>query len=142
MNKSLIILHEEALRSTHPVFTAAPKGTKAIYIWDDAYINQVNYSLKRLVFIYETLCELPIDIIHGDTISTIKELAPPSIYVPTSNNPYICSLINDLKLITEVNVINEEEFAHIKKPISFKRFFQYWNQAEKTAFLNNGGLDA
>jgi hypothetical protein len=142
MNQPLIWLHEEALRSTHPVFTAAPKGTKAIFIWDDEYLRQLDYSLKRLVFIYETLCELPIDILRGDTVSIIKEIAPSLLYIPATNKPHIISIVGNLKSVAKVEMIQDENFAIITKSIDLKRFFPYWNAAQKTAFQKNGGNDA
>ena len=142
MNTPLIWLHEEALRLTHPVFKTAPNGTKAIYVWDDAYFRKLNYSLKRLVFIYETLCELPIDIMRGNTAPIIQEFAPSTLYVPATNNPLIAEIINNVKTTVPVQIVDDEAFSVIKKPNEFRRFFQYWNKAEKTAFLHNGGADA
>ena len=142
MNAPLIWVHEEALRMTHPLFKAAPERTKAIYVWDDDYFRAVNYSLKRLIFIYETLCELPIDIIRGNTLDVIRELAPPALYIPATNNALILNIIESLEAAFPVTVVEDETFVVIKKPIEFRRFFQYWNKAEKTAFLQNGGADA
>lgn len=142
MNQSLIWLHEEALRTAHPVFKAAPQGTRAIFVWDDDYLQKLCYSLKRLVFVYETLCELPVDIIRGDTVSVIKELGPSQLYIPESHKPHIVPLINRLKLITKVAIIKDEEFVQILDTTDFKRFFKYWSLAEKKASLRNGGVDA
>ena len=142
MNVPLIWLHEEALRITHPVFKAAPKGTKAIYVWDDTYFRQANYSLKRLIFMYETLCELPVEIIRGNTLEVLRELKPFTLYVPETNNPLIVKIIHDLKSAMSVQLVEDEAFAIIKNQSDFRRFFQYWNKAEKTAFLHDGGLNA
>ena len=142
MNASLVWLHEEALRMTHPVFKIAPERTKAISVWDDAYFRQANYSLKRLIFIYETLCELPVDIIHGNTLDVIRELAPPALYIPATNNPLIVNIIASIEATVPVKVVEDEDFVVIKKPSEFDRFFQYWNKAKKTAFLHNGGINA
>jgi hypothetical protein len=142
MSASLIWLHEEALRISHLVFKAAPRGTKAIYVWDDAYFREADYSLKRLVFIYETLCELPIEIIWGNTLEVLRELAPSNLYVPATNNPMIAEMIGDLKIFLPVEIIEDEDFVVIKNSIDFRRFFQYWKKAQKTAFLHNGGVNA
>jgi hypothetical protein len=142
MNASLVWLHEEALRMTHPVFKVALERTKAIYVWDDGYFRQANDSLKRLIFIYETLCELPVDIIHGNTLDVIRELAPPALYIPATNNPLIVNIIASLEATVPVKVVEDEDFVAIKKPSEFHRFFQYWNKAKKTAFLHNGGINA
>jgi hypothetical protein len=142
MNVPLIWLHEEALRITHPVFKAAHTQTKAVYVWDDEYLRKTNYSLKRLVFIYETLCDLPVDILHGDTLGVIRELEPSALFVPATNNPLILNIITSLKTVAPFQIIEEEPFAVMSKPKDFSRFFQYWNKVEKIAFLNNGGADA
>jgi hypothetical protein len=142
MNQTLICLHEEALRTSHPVFNAAPQGTRAIFVWDDDYLQKLGYSLKRIVFVYETLCELPVDIIRGDTVSVIKELGPSQLYIPESHKPHISSIINSLKLITTVEIIKDEEFIKIPDTTDFKRFFKYWSLAERTASLRNGAIDA
>jgi hypothetical protein len=142
MTQPLIWIHEEALRLTHPVFNAAPSGTRAVFIWDDNYFRALNYSLKRLIFIYETLCELPVDILRGDAVSVIKELMPSRLYVPSTGKPHIILVIDQLKTITEVEIIQDEVFAQIPETTDFKRFFKYWSFAEKTASLRHGGIDA
>ncbi len=142
MNAPLIWLHEEALRISHPVFKAAPAGTRAIFAWDDAYFKSTGYTLKRLIFIYETLCELPIDIIYGNTLHVIRELAPPALFIPATNNPLIMEIVTSLKAVVPIDLIEDEAFAVIKKGAEFRRFFQYWNKAEKTVFLHSGGSDA
>ncbi|MEY4640494.1 MAG: hypothetical protein RLZZ227_488 [Pseudomonadota bacterium] len=142
MNAPLILLHDEALRISHPVFKAAPAGTKAIYVWDDAYLRAAGYSLKRLVFIYETLCELPLDIVQGDAASIVTELAPSTLYVPATNNPLILQRLAVLKSLVPVQTVADEAFAVMTGSAGFRRFFHYWNKAQPSAFLHDGGLDA
>lgn len=139
MKNPIILLHEEALRVTHPIFKVVPEGTKAIYIWDDTHFARANFSLKRLVFIFETLCELPIEIIQGRTLSVIRELAPSTLIVPATNNPLITSTIETLQTIVSVQIVSDNKFAVIKNPSNFRSFFQYWKKVEKSAFLHNGG---
>jgi hypothetical protein len=138
MTQSIIWLHDEALRVTHPVFSAAPLGTKAVFIWDDTYLKSTEYSLKRLLFIYETLCTLSIDIIHGDTLTTLKLLGAFSLYVPNSQNYFIQNIISELSAVMEVHTIQDEPFVSMSKIKNFTRFFQYWKHAEQTAFMVNG----
>lgn len=142
MSKPLILLHQEALRSTHPVFAAAPAETPAVFIWDDAVFQQANYSLKRLVFVYETLCELPVDIILGRTLATVLQLAPSMLYIPATTNPLLVSLIDSLKKEVPVKIVEDEPFVTFQRKTDFNRFFQYWKKAEKTAFLLDGCEDA
>lgn len=142
MKPSIIWLHDEALRLSHPVFSAAPVSAKAIFIWDDAYLRQSNYSLKRLVFIYETLSALPIEILHGDTLTILGQISASSLYVPYSHNSFVQSIMHDLAKIKEVHFIKDEPFVKISHDTEFRRFFSYWNKAEKSAFVVNGGSDA
>jgi hypothetical protein len=142
MNEPLIWLHEEALRVTHPVFSSAPERTRAIYVWDDRYLRQLNYSLKRLVFIYETLCELPVDILGGDTVSIIKQIAPSILYVPETTRPHITITIGQIKSVANIKMIQDENFVTITKVTELRRFFPYWNIAQKLALQKNGGVDA
>lgn len=141
MSESLILLHQEALRKTHPVFDAAPAETKAIYVWDDAFFREANYGLKRLVFIYETLCELPVDIILGNTLDTVRLFAPSMLYIPATNNPLLVRMINSLKETAPIKIVEDEPFVTFQRKAEFNRFFQYWNKAEKTAFFLDGRED-
>ena len=142
MQQPLILLHEESLRMTHPVFHASPNGTRVIYVWDDAYVQRTAYSLKRLIFIYETLCELRVDIFRGDTRSTLQEINPSLVYIPRTNNPLLLEMIDSVREVVSVEMVADEVFVHLKKPMESKRFFQYWSKAEKTAFLHDGGMNA
>lgn len=142
MTQTLIWIHEEALRVTHPVFTSAPQGTRAVFVWDDKYFQQLDYSLKRLIFIYETLCELPVDIIRGDIIAVFKDLNPSQIFVPMSTKPHLVKLTDQLKSQTHIETIEDDMFVDLPEKTDLKRFFKYWNLAQETASQQNGGLDA
>jgi hypothetical protein len=139
MSKPLIWLHDEALRINHPVFQAAPPLTQAIYVWDNNYFETLGYSLKRLVFIYETLCELPVDIVQGETPTIIKALAPSVIYLPATNKPHLVAVIRSLKPLTEVEVIDDKSFVEVDREIDFRRFFPFWKLAEKDALCDERG---
>ncbi len=142
MKPALILLHEESLRMTHPVFHIAPEGTRVIYVWDDMYVQRAAYSLKRLIFIYETLCELEVDILRGDTRSILQEINPSLVYIPNTNNPLILQMIASIRELMSVEMVADDPFINLKQAIVFKRFFQYWRKAEKKAFLHDGGLNA
>lgn len=142
MSTAIILLHEEALRTTHPVFTAAPTDARAFYVWDDAYFQRMGYSLKRLVFIYETLCALPIKIVQGNTASVVRALAPSAVFMPVAHTPALVQLLEPLHSVCAVHIIADEPFVTLKSGADYRRFFHYWNKAQKTAFLPNGGADA
>ncbi len=142
MQQPLILLHEESLRMTHPVFHAAPQGVRAIYVWDDAYVERTGYSLKRLIFIYETLTGLEIDILRGNTRSILQEINPSLVYIAHTNNPLLLEMIDSVREVLSVEMVADDAFVNLKNAIEFKRFFQYWRKAEKTVFLHDGGVNA
>ena len=142
IQQPLILLHEESLRMTHPVFHTAPDGTQVIYLWDDAYVHRTGYSLKRLIFIYETLCGLEVDILRGDTCTILQEINPSLVYIPMTNNPLLVEMIDSIRGVLSVEMVEDSPFVILKKPMESKRFFQYWSKAEKTAFLHDGGVNA
>jgi hypothetical protein len=137
MRESIIWLHDYALSINHPVFTIAPDNSRILYIWDNEYLKAENYSLKRLVFIYETLCSLPIEIFHGDTRSLLRQLDIATIYIPATPNILLQKIISDLAKTKNVIVVPEEPFVVLKNNKEFTRFFSYWSQAKSSAFTPN-----
>ena len=82
----LIWLHEDCLRATHNLFAHAPDA-QAVFIWDDAYMSAMHYGLNRRVFIYESLCQLPVEIYAGDTVATLAQLAADGQDIITGKTP-------------------------------------------------------
>ena len=139
MAREIIWLHDKAL--SLPQFSAlgASEQDPALFIWDDAYFRSRAYALKRLVFIYETLCALPVEIIHGDTLAVMRQRAPENIKTFFSADTRIRAMIERLAQEHRVKVIRPRPFAHIDEDYQFQRFFKYWNKAKKTALLVDGG---
>lgn len=138
MSNQIIWLHDKALSQAHPALDERNESTRVIHVWDDAYYQGRSYSLKRLVFIYETLCELPVEIIHGNTIEVLQSLRPDKIIIPYTADTVIKKLSDDLSKVTEVEIVKEKPFVAVAEDEAFKRFFKYWNKAKNTAFLING----
>lgn len=135
MQNELIWIHEKALNST---LIPKDKETQMVFIWDDAYFQSRAYSLKRLVFIYETLCEMQIDILKGETLEVIKNLAPSHIKTIETTDSVLKKLIEEVSLHYPVEVISAYPFVALSPSLKFKRFFPYWNKAKKLALLPNG----
>ena len=141
MAEKILLLHEKALRYRFD-FDQTLNDFKAIHIWDDAYYRMQRYSFKRLVFIYETLLELPLEIIHGNTLDVLKAQNVEQIVIPQTGDQALTNLFKEIEKIKTVQYLSETPFVPIDRTFQFKRFFKYWNQAKKTAFLNNGNLCA
>lgn len=134
----LIWLHEDALRADHPVFSQAGDGAQAVFIWDDAYMAEMGYGLKRRVFIYETLLELPVEIYAGPIVATLREMAPHHILTGKTPNPLLKEMMQALRGGLKVTTVSDDAFVQMDAQPELKRFFKYWNKAKKKAFLYDG----
>ena len=141
MADKLLLVHDKALRSGLDVYEAS-ESFKAVHIWDDEYYRSQRYSLKRLVFIYETLLDLPLEIIHGNTLDILSEENFDHIVIPYSGDQVLKTLFSKIEKIKTVQYLFETSFVNLDRAVEFKRFFKYWNQAKKTAFLINGDRGA
>lgn len=111
-----------------------------IHIWDDAYLQTKDYSLKRLAFIYQTLTTLPVDIIAGDTLEVLCHQPEVNISIPDTVDPFIRNIGQSLVAKGKsVEWIETAPFVYLKHERHTSRFFNYWKQAERSAFLQNGG---
>jgi len=142
MHKTVIWVHEKALNKEHKALHNLDDQSLAIFIWDDEYFRNRSYSLKRLVFIYETLCQMPLVLARGNTFAQIESLAPARIKTFATADSHIRQIIDKLSLTYDVEIIKPQPFITLAEDKQYKRFFSYWNQAQKSAFLNNGGQDA
>ena len=132
MTPPVVWRHENALGSL-PRNT--PDPVIAVHIWDDAYYQARGYSLKRLVFIYETLCDASIPIIRGPIVPTFASLNAPSILIPFTPDTHLRSITNTLVCAHNATVIHPHPFVTIPMDQPFKRFFHYWTVAKKILHL-------
>lgn len=135
---TLIWLHEDALRLDHPVFARAPEA-QVVHIWDDAYLRAREYSLKRLVFLYETLCDLGVAVRPGETREVLRAQTPEALFIPQSPNPFIKQVAADLAAILPVTLVPDEPLVVLETDSVFRRFFAYWKHARATACLPDAG---
>ena len=133
----LLYIHDKGLGDNQPIFSRMTPDSKALFIWDDAYFKKRNYSLKRLVFIYETLISMPVEIVHGKTLEIVKEIAPKKVITPYTPDLELRLLIREMSREFELEFVYPKAFAHIDDKFDFTRFFKYWNKAKKTAFQVN-----
>ena len=121
-----IWLHEKALHNKY-------EDARAIFIWDDAYFQNRQYSLKKLVFIYESIraCD-NLTILYGDTVC-ILNLFKTGVYIPATPDSYINAIIQRLSI--PYTLVHAPPFVELPESFRPTRFFKYWSKAKKTAFL-------
>lgn len=135
--KNIVWLHEDALRADHPAVVQAGTDAELFYIWDEHYLQAMDYGFKRLVFIYETLCELPLRVCQGGTVQTLAALMDSTqaecLYIPATLNPELQQRIQQLASRYNVRVVEDIPFVDLSTEPDIKRFFRYWNKAKKVA---------
>lgn len=139
MSGDLVWLHEDALRRDHPCASAAGEGAICIHIWDDAYLQAAHYSLKRLVFLYETAAEAGIEMVRGDCFLTLLQHPATDVWIPSSPNPFIRTVAERLRAHKQVTEVQDPAFARLPPGPAHTRFFAYWRQAETSACRYDGG---
>jgi len=135
-------IHDETLRADHPVFLAGGEQVRSVFIWDEAYFKAMHYGFARLVFVYEALGELPVDILIGDTIAVLRDLAGENGRIITADTPNaeLLKRIGALRQVMPVELCREEEFVRLHATPDLRRFFRYWNKARKSAMKYGGGM--
>lgn len=137
---TIIWVHGDNLNPYSAAFQAAP-GVPAIFVWDDALLEEWQISLKRIVFIYECLLELPVVIRRGDVAEEVVRFAQEhqARRVLTSESPsprhrLLCqTIIKNMPKGSRLEVLHEPAFVDDIERIDLKRFSRYWNAVKKRA---------
>ena len=142
MAKELIWLHDKALDKHHPALQNRDDPSPCLFVWDEAYFQKQGYSFKRLVFIYETICEMSVTVVKGDTCEVIRSFAPDKVTCFFTPDIIVKEIIQQLSRLYPVTVIKPDPFVQLPESADFTRFFKYWNKAKETAFLSSKDINA
>ena len=139
MKKPIIWVHGDCLSPKNPALQTYPDAP-AIWVWDDALLEEWQISLKRIVFIYECLLELPVTIRRGDVAREVVAFAQEhdADGVATTESPSprfetICDRIEEASSL-EIEVWSPEPFVDYDGYIDLKRFSRYWRIAQQYVF--------
>ena len=143
---TILWVHDGALRADHPMFDAetvkSSRDYKAVFIWDNDYFNKAEMGLKQLVFIYEALLEMPVDIVQGSTVEVLRQWAGTdgTIVTAATSDITLTQMMAALNTSHRLQVVADEPFAHLDKTPDLRRFFRYWNKAKSSAMQHHGGM--
>jgi hypothetical protein len=111
-----------------------PDSGPAVYVFDDAQHDVEQWGIKRIGFLYECLLELPVDLHHGDLITTLPRLAREagcaSIRTVAPLDPWLRSAIAELRRQIPVDLLEPPPFVSLSGRVDLKRFSRYWQKAE------------
>ncbi|MEA5618027.1 hypothetical protein VB711_09280 [Cronbergia sp. UHCC 0137] len=137
MDKPIIWVHGDCLSPNNPALKKYP-GVPAIWVWDDALIEEWQLSLKRLTFIYECLLELPVEIRRGDLtqeiLAFVQENNANLVVTVNSPSPRFDDICQKVQAVFKLEVLEVEPFFDYDGYIDLKRFSRYWKIAEKYVF--------
>lgn len=131
----IVWIHGDNLNPYGPALAAYPDAP-ALWVWDDALLAHWRISLKRVLFIYECLLELPVTIRRGEVTAELIRFAAEheAITVATAASPsprfdLICDELRAAGL--RVEMLAEEPFVDYDGPIDLRRFSRYWRVARR-----------
>jgi hypothetical protein len=137
MTKPIVWIHGDCLSPCNPVLQKYPDAP-AIWVWDEALIDEWQLSLKRIAFIYECLLELPVVIRRGDVAQEILAFAQENdanlVVTANSPSPRFGDICNQIEGSIGVEVLELEPFFEYDGYIDLKRFSRYWKVAQNYVF--------
>ena len=137
MSNQIIWVHGDCLSPKNPALDEYPK-TPAIWVWDDALLEEWQISLKRIAFIYECLLELPVVIRRGNVAKEVlafaKEHNANTVVTADSPSPHFDKICDEIEESKELEIFEVDPFFEYDGFIDLKRFSRYWKVAQKYVF--------
>jgi hypothetical protein len=135
MSKSIVWVHGDCLNPQQKALQKFP-DVPAIFVWDEQLLRRRNISLKRIVFIYECLLELPVVIRKGNVVAELlafaEENGADQIVTTHSVSPGFSGIARQLaQAKLRVVVCVEDAFVEMPASPDLKRFSHYWRQAQR-----------
>ena len=130
MSLPVVWIHADCLNPHQAALQRHPESP-AIFVWDEDLLRHRQLSLKRIVFIYECLLELPLTIQRGDVSAEIIAFAAKhranTVVTTHSVSPgfnRICQALRQHGL--SVELYEAEPFVTPPREPDLRRFSRYW----------------
>lgn len=134
INTPVLWVHGDGLSPRSPLFTQHPTAP-ALWVWDEPLLETTQISLKRIVFIYECLLELPVEIRRGQVTTEILAFAQQyqadGLITTFSPSPRFQAIVAEVRVVLPVMVLPVEPFLNYKGFLDLKRFSRYWKVAQR-----------
>lgn len=133
MMSPIVWIHGDDLSPTNLALMEFPEA-QAVFVFDEPLIAYYQLSLKRLVFMYECLLELPVEIRRGvvsqEIITFAKAHGADSVVTTFSVSPRFQKIAEKLEAeIGPVKVLKPPSLA-ADLNYDLERFSRYWKKAE------------
>ena len=136
LSRPIVWLHGDNLNPHSPARRAFP-AAPAVWVWDDARLAHAPLSLKRIVFLYECLLELPVTIQRGEVADTVLRFAAAQhadgVITNATPAPGFAAIRQRLEQTLPVVVLPEDAFVTPPAGLDLRRFSRYWRKVEAAA---------
>ncbi len=130
--RPVVWVHGDCLSPHNPALRACPDAP-AIFVWDDALLDEMAISLKRVVFLYECLLELPVTIRRGDPAAEVLAFAARhganQVITTASPSPRFAALVGALKQGAMVKILPVDPLVEPEERLDLARYSRYWRIA-------------
>lgn len=135
---SVIWVHADALSAGNPAFLAYPDAP-AIFVFDDVVLDGYQISLKRILFMYECLLEMPVEIYRGDVAECVVAFArrheATGIATVNTPSPRFHHIVEEIGRDLPVEMLFERPLVTTPESTDLGRFTRFWKKAERSALL-------
>ena len=135
-DKAIVWVHGDGLNPYGPALAAYPDA-KSVWVWDEELLSIYDITLKRLVFLYECLTDLPVQVRRGDVAAEVSDFAEKQgakvIATTYSPSPRFAELVAKLSKTYEVQVWPEVAFAEFEGEANLSSHKTYWQQTKGSA---------
>lgn len=139
----VVWIHGDSLSPRDPALAAHPESA-AIFVFDDVVLDGYRISLKRIVFLYECLLELPVEIRRGDVASEVIAFArrhgAERVVTTWTPAPRFTLIAGRIAEEVPIDVIRPEPFVDLPETVDLARFSRFWKQAEAQAMGNRSTI--
>lgn len=140
-SRPIVWLHGDNLSPYSPALTTSVSAP-ALWVWDDTLLARAQISLKRILFLYECLLELPVAIRRGNVATEVLQFAAEQgadgVITNDSPAPGFAAIRRQLEQTLPVVVLAEAPFATPPAGIDLRRFSRYWRKAATSAMQVQG----
>ncbi len=130
----LVWVHGDSLSPTNPALLAYPDAP-AVWVWDEELLRQWRISRKRIVFIYECLLELPVEIRRGHVVQELTQAmhahGAKRLVTTHSPSPRFKQIVQELSRQFTLEMLPIPPLVPPQKHLDLKRFSRYWQGIEK-----------
>ncbi len=134
MPNLVIWVHGDSLSPTHPGLITYPQAP-AVWVWDEELLEQWQISRKRILFIYECLLELPVEIRRGKVVPEISAYMhhhrATTLVTTPSPSPRFKQFCQELSQQFRLEILPVPPLIPPQKYLDLKRFFRYWKVAQR-----------